>query len=326
MRRGHWKQGGSVTAALLGSACLLLLAAPSPGLSRNGFDLDGARVPAKEILAGGPPKDGIKSVDAPDFVAAEEASWVAADNPVLGVAVGEEAHVYPVHVIEYHQVVNDRFGGAAGKPVLVTLDPLAGTPRAFARTVAGRTLSFGVSGLVYNDNFLLYDHETQSLWLQFSGEALAGPLVGKHLTPMTIRQETLGGWLTRFPRSRVLVRPMPHKIDYRYSPFSRYIVEDSALFPLKAEDTRFHKKEMVLGVVVDGHSRAYLGSIATAAGGQVEDVFRGKKIRFVYDSPNAVFTFDVPDGVHVCEAYWLAWKAFHPDTDVWEPASAAGSR
>jgi len=304
----------------------LLLGGPSAALSRGGFKLDGARVPPEEILAGGPGKDGIKSVDAPEFVAPEEASWVVPKNPVLGVAVGEEAHVYPIHLIEYHQVVNDHFGKDKGVPVVVTYDPLAGTPRAWKSRVDGRALSFGVSGLLYNDNFLLYDRETGSLWLQLTGEALAGPLAGKHLAPVTIRQETLTGWLARFPRSRVLVRPMPKQIDYRYSPFSDYILANSTPFPVKAKDTRFHMKEMVLGVVVDGQARAYLGSIATAAGGQVEDVFRGKKIRFVYDSPDAVFSWDVPDGVHVCEAYWLAWKAFHPDTDVWRPASAAGSR
>ena len=98
----------------------------------------------------------------------------------------------------------------------------------------GRTLHFGVSGLIHNHNFLLYDRETESLWQQFTGEALSGPLAGKRLDPVEIRQETLAGWLTRHPRSRVLVRPLPRRIDYRYSPFTRYIVEDRAIFPVAA--------------------------------------------------------------------------------------------
>lgn len=55
---------------------------------KNGFDLAGARVPAEEILAGGPSRDGIHSVDAPEFVPPSEATWVLPVNPVLGVAVG----------------------------------------------------------------------------------------------------------------------------------------------------------------------------------------------------------------------------------------------
>jgi hypothetical protein len=284
---------------------------------KNGFDLAGARVPAEEILAGGPSRDGIRSVDAPEFVPPAEATWVLPVNPVLGVAVGEDAHAYPVHLIERHQVVNDVLGD---EPVVVTYDPLAGVPRAFRRRVGDRVLELGVSGLVYNHNFLLYDRETGSLWVQFTGEAIAGPLAGRTLDRLRIRQEPLAAWLARQPRSQVLVRPMPRRIDYRYSPFLTYIVKDELLFPVKARDDRFHAKEVVLGVSHGGVSRAYLGSIVTAAGGRVSDELHGRPIRLVYDTNEAVFQYDVPEDVEVTEAYWLAWKAFHPDTQVWRPA------
>jgi len=311
-----------------GWAPLLLLAlasgwaVPGAATERNGFPLDGARVPVGEIVEGGPPRDGIPAVDEPHWSPPEQAHWVAAPNPVLGVALREEAHTYPEHLIERHQVVNDRIGG---QKVVVTYDPLAGAPRAYRSTVKGRTLHFGVAGLIFNHSFLLYDHETESLWVQFTGEAIAGPLAGARLTPLRIRRETFASWLTRYPRASVLDRPMPRKIDYRHSPFIRYITEDRAIFPVRAEDHRFHQKEMVLGVVVNGRARAYLGSLATAAGGSVEDEFQGRKIRLIYETNSATFRYDVPDDVEVAEAYWLAWKAFHPDTEVWhDPGS--GSR
>jgi hypothetical protein len=311
-----------VRGALL-AALLAALAAPAPAeepLERNGFALGGLRVPAADVVAGGPRRDGIRSVDAPEFAPVAEARWVAPDNPVLGVASGEVARVYPVHVIERHQVVNDVLDE---RPLVVSYDPLAGAPRAHDRRVEGRTLEFGVSGLVYNHSFLLYDRETESLWVQFTGEAIAGPLAGRRLAPVRVRQETLGAWLERHPDSRVLRLPAPGRIDYRHSPFEAYLVEDRPLFPVQARDERFHAKELVLGVVVDGHARAYLGSIATAAGGRVEDEFRGRRIRFLYDTNLAVFRWDVPDDVAVAEAYWLAWKAFHPDTEVWRPPAPA---
>jgi hypothetical protein len=278
-------------------------------------------VPAAEIIAGGPKRDGIKSVDEPGFAAPEAASWVAPQNPVLGVSVGDAAHTYPVHIMDYHQIVNDDVGGT---PVLVTYDPLAGVPRAFDARVDGRRLEFGVSGLLHNHNFLLYDRETESLWLQFTGEALAGPLAGKRLTPLPIRQERLSTWLSRHPSTRVLERPFPQRIDYRYTPFKAYIVDDKTLFPVKAQDTSYHAKEMVCGVVVNGKARAYLGSLVTAAGGEVEDEVAGHKIHVAYDPDEAVFMWDVPEGVEVVESYWLAWKAFHPDTSVWSGGASAG--
>jgi hypothetical protein len=281
--------------------------------------LDGARVPPGEIIDGGPGRDGIKSVDEPRFVAPDAATWVAPPNPVLGVALGGEAHAYPVHVMDYHQVVNDAFDG---KGVVVTYDPLAGAPRAFDARVDGRTLHFGVSGLLWNHNVLLYDRETSSLWLQFTGEALAGPLAGKRLAPLRIRQERWSTWRSRQPDTRVLERPFPKHIDYRYTPFKAYIIQDSTLFPVKAKDARFHAKEVVCGVVVDGKARAYLGSRVTAAGGEVVDDVAGRKVQIAYDTEEAVFMWEVPDGVEVAEAYWLAWKAFHPDTSVWSPPGA----
>ena len=280
----------------------------------NGFDVDGATIPREAIVAGGPGRDGIRSVDAPEFASPEEATWVAADTPVLGVEAGGEARIYPVHLLEYHQIVNDVLGGV---PVAITYDPLSAVPLAFRRTVAGRTLTFGVSGLLYNSNFLMYDRETESLWSQFTGAAIAGPLVGKTLERIRVRQETRAAWLAAHPGSQVLARPDRVRIDYRYSPFSAYMIVDAIPFPVNAEDRRYHAKDLVVGARVNGKTRAYLDSLVRKAGGSIEDEFEGRAIRVRYDPKAAVFTWDAPDDVEITEAYWFAWKAFHPETQIW---------
>lgn len=298
---------------------------PSPdrqsGPPLNGFVLGSPIVPPDKILAGGPPRDGIRSVDQPSLVPAAAASWVRGSDPVLGVAVGEESHAYPVHVIERHQVVNDVIGGV---PVVVSYDPLSGTPFAHRRDLEGETLQFGVSGLIYNCNFLMYDRATNSLWSQVRGEAVAGKRVGRKLARLRVRQESLDEWRARFPDTRVLARPDPQRIDYRYSPYTTYWQSESIPFPVEATDPRFHPKEVVLGLHVNGRSRAYLGSLVTAAGGSVEDRFEGHEIRILYRSEDALFTWDVPEAVQVSDSYWFSWKAFHPDTEVWR-SSEAGS-
>jgi hypothetical protein len=79
-------------------------------------------------------------------------------------------------------------------------------------------------------------------------------------------------------------------------------------------------------VIVGGRPRAYLGSLVTRAGGQVEDEFGGKKIEFSYSSDDGIFSYEVAEGVEVTEAYWFAWKAFHPDTEIWnEPGESSGT-
>jgi hypothetical protein len=278
-----------------------------------GFELEKVTVPAESIVPGGPGRDGIKAVDAPEFRPVEEATWVQADTPVLGVSVDGVSRAYPVHLLEYHQIVNDTVNEV---PIAVTYDPLTATPRVFRRKVEGRVLTLGVSGLLYNSGFLMYDRETESLWSQFRGVAVSGSLSGVRLPRIRVVQVTVESWLREHPDTQVLVRPEKYRIDYRVSPFTTYMVRDSIPFPVAARDDRYHPKRLVVGLVADGASGAILDSAVTKAGGSVEHDFQGRVVRVRYDPNAAVFTWEAPDDVEVTEGYWFAWKAFHPDTQV----------
>ena len=302
------------------SVVLPALAEESAG--PNGFSLEKAVVPPDSIRGGGPARDHIRSVDAPTFVSPAEAPWSPPGAPVLGVVLGGVARAYPVHLMEYHQVVNDVVGGT---PVAVSFDPLTSIPRAWKREVDGQVLDFGVSGLLHETQYLLYDRQTESLWAHYTGRAVAGPLAGKQLEAVPIRQEPMGAWAQRHTGTQVLERPEPKKIDYRHSPYEVYWVSESFPFQVESRDDRYHAKEVVLGVAVGGKHRAYLGSILTREGGRIVDELEGRKIRVAYDSDSATFQWQVPDDVSVTDSYWFAWKAFHPDTDIWndqQPAPA----
>ena len=105
----------------------------------------------------------------------------------------------------------------------------------------------------------------------------------------------------------------------RVSPYRAYWVDETLHLPLAARDDRYHPKELVLGVVAGGTARAYLGSQLTAAGGRIADEIAGHRIRIAYDSDTGVMQYEAPDEVQAIEAYWFAWKAFHPDTQLWHP-------
>lgn len=293
----------------------------------NGFEISRHRVPREEIVPGGPMRDAIRAVREPRFADADTArreGWIRDDLPVVGVVHGGEARAYPVFMMEWHQIVNDRIGD---EPVAVTFGPLAGTPRVYRRDVAGRELHFGVSGLVYNANFLMYDRETESLWSQFRGDAISGRYSGHELASLPVRQETFGAWRARHPETQVLRPPEEERIAYApdSSQYEPYWIDDKPPFPVAAEDRRFHAKEMILGVEVDGERRAYLGSLVARAGGSAEDRIAGHPIRVTYSPADRVFRYEIPDGVEVTEAYWFAWKAFHPDTGVWnDPGRVPG--
>jgi hypothetical protein len=301
-------------------ATLLLSAGLAEAESLGGFDLANLSVDRAQLVAGGPGRDGIKTVDAPEFSHIGEAAWIGRDTEVLGVEVEGEARAYPLRVLEYHQIVNDVVGGV---PIAVTYDPLAGTPIAYRRQQGDETLVFGVSGLLYNHNFLLFDRQTDSLWSQFLGLAVAGPLAGKRLARVPVRQEPAGVWIARHMESLFLRPPFAEKVSYQISPYASYWVEDKTLFPLAAKDPAYHAKELVFGVRVGDVARAYIGSILTREGGEADQQIDGKRVRVSYQSETGTFQWRVDEGVEVTEAYWLAWKAFHPSTEVWRAKAAA---
>ena len=191
---------------------------------------------------------------------------------------------------------------------------------AFDRRLEKRTLDFGISGLLYQSHCLLYDRQTESLWLPIQGMAISGPLAGRRLIRLPLRKEPMATWFENHPETGVLERPMLKQIDYRFSPFSAYWASTEIPYPVDGLDSRFHPKEIVLGVEYPGGSRAYLGSTLTSAGGRVVDEVDGKRVRVSYDSETATFTHELPDGLEATEAYWFVWKAFHPDTTVWQGA------
>ncbi|MBS1104581.1 MAG: hypothetical protein H6Q91_83 [Deltaproteobacteria bacterium] len=288
-----------------------------------GFKITRQLVDRAKIIAGGPGRDGIHAVDAPSFAGPEAADAIAPETPVIGVSIGGDARAYPIPILEYHQIVNDTVGGV---PVAVSYDPLTGAPLAWKRSVGGRTLRFGVSGLVYNSGFLLYDHETESLWSQFNGRAIAGALAGKTLEPLPLRQENFASWLAREAKTKILIPPEPNHYDYNQSAYATYVEEDGGAFPVEARDRRFHAKELMVGVAANGKARAYLASLVTANGGHAEDDLDGKQIVVRYDKERGVFEYEAPAGVTVTESYWFAWKAFHPETTIWKDPGAVKGR
>lgn len=185
---------------LISLAMILGFSLPAVSVELNGFQLDGASVPVAEVHRGGPPRDGIPALDHPIFIPASKAKFLRDDDFVLGVAIGDFVRAYPISILNWHEVVNDHFGTEA---VAVTFCPLCGTGMAFSARVDGRELSFGVSGLLYNSDVLLYDRQSKSLWSQILAEAVAGPMKGHKLEFLPTAHTSWLQWRTRHPLTEV---------------------------------------------------------------------------------------------------------------------------
>ena len=257
---------------------------------RNGFVLEPASIPAAEILAGGPPRDGIPALDHPATLPVAQADW-RNDERVLGVVAGGEARAYPVAILNWHELVNDTLGG---EPILVSFCPLCGTGLVFDRRVAGKARRFGVSGLLYRSDLLMYDRDTESLWSQISAHAVTGPLIGKRLRLLRGRMDEWGRWRRDHPETTVLSRETGHGRDYDRSPYGGYAKSSKVMFPV-AVDRRYHPKMPTLGLRIPGEgSRAYPASELARARGSVEEHFLGRTVRISYDSDRQTFDVDAP--------------------------------
>jgi hypothetical protein len=316
-----WRRGVWIAAVGLLSAALSSHAVAQAEKTLNGFALEPSEVPAAEILAGGPPRDGIPTLDHPAAVAASRSDW-ADDDVVLGVVAGGEARAYPVAILDWHELVNDTLGG---EPILVSFCPLCGTGMVFGRRVAGAERRFGVSGLVYRSNLLMYDRESESLWSQLSAEAVTGPLHGQRLRLLRSKMDEWGRWRRAHPETTVLSRRTGYRRDYDHSPYLGYAHSRELAFPVPI-DRRFHPKMPTLGLRIPGEgARAYPASELVRGGGSVEERFLGRSVRVAYDPDRQLFDVSAPPEVEVVEGFWFAWAAFHPQTSVYT-AGEAGPR
>lgn len=304
-------------ARLIIAMAFALSACGAPAQSTNGFDLQGALVPVREIKHGGPPRDGIPALDQPDLMSAEDAAYLALDDRVLGVSVAGEARAYPIRILNYHEIVNDEI---AGEAVVVTYCPLCGSGMAFRSTVGGSRFDFGVSGLLYNSDVLLYDRQTESLWSQIMQKSVTGSMKGTALDAVVLSHTTWRDWRERHPQTRVLSNRTGYRRNYEVNPYPNYNRSSRLYFTVANEDRRYARKALVLGIEIDGAFKAYPFEELDKGPHQFSDSFGARRFEVVYDKENDTARIIDDAGVEVPTliAFWFAWYAFHPDTAVYE--------
>lgn len=273
-----------------------------------------------KLISGGPPKDGIPSIDAPEYISAGEAnSWLRDKAIVQGLDIAGEQIAFPKGILAWHEIVNTVI---AGIPLAVTYCPLCGTFISFERMVlaSGReqVIEFGVSGLLYNSDLVMYDRLTESLWAQITGEAIVGDLMGQELIMVTNQVLSWQDWRDAYPGTRVLSRHTGYARNYDVFPYGNYEKRRRIIFPVENRDPRLFEKEMIYGIEVDGQYKAYPQKSIMDAN-EITDIVAGRSIRVIYK--NGIVTFkDESTGRELVPviAFWFAWAAFYPQTELYQ--------
>ncbi|MFK5979782.1 MAG: DUF3179 domain-containing protein [Rhizobiaceae bacterium] len=193
---------------------------PNPAPRENWkTDFSKTSIKFSEVMSGGPPKDGIPSIDDPKFVAIGEASQFSDREPVIGLEINGDARAYPLSVLMWHEIANDIVGGTA---VTVTYCPLCNAAIVFDATIEGKRHTFGTTGRLRNSDLLMYDRVKESWWQQFSGEAVIGDYLGKLLRIVPSRLESFANFKKRFPNGKVLVPDNAGARNYGQNPYVSY--------------------------------------------------------------------------------------------------------
>lgn len=220
------------------------------------METDGVKhiIPLDKIKGGGPPKDGIPSIDNPVFANIQEANFMSDSDTVIGLEINGEAKAYPLFILVWHEIVNDKVGGM---PVSVTYCPLCYTNQVFERIIDGQEVEFGTSGKLYNSNLLMYDRLTESYWSQALGMAVKGELSGYQLNLIPFDVITWGDWKLLHPDTTVMTTDTGYIRSYATDPYGNYYTEPRIMFPVEHSDDRLHPKEIILGFNQDGIYKAY---------------------------------------------------------------------
>ncbi len=292
------------------------------------------------MMSGGPGKDGIPSIDRPEFWTVREANKFLDDEDVVfGVFHKGVARAYPQRILVWHEIVNDTVGG---KPLSITYCPLTATAIGFER---GST-ELGVSGNLINSNMVMYDRETDSLWPQIAAVSIDGVYQGNSLAEHRVFWTSWARWKQRYPDTQVLSDQTGHIRNYRrdpyggYNPLKGYYLENSpTMFPVMHQSNDLAQKSTILGfrtansavaikmqtLRIEKIVQVSLGDVVCIIiydqGLDTGWVYQAdkkldieiSKIPFEKTGPNAEALNNLST-VNAFKAMWFAWKAYYPET------------
>ncbi len=233
----------------------------------------------------------------PIFISQEEATqWLKEDEPVIAFTANGEAKAYPLQILTWHEIVNDTVGGqpvavtfcplcnsalAFDRRIPLTsqteqevtslnsaaqfMDLPADFLEAYAlqegsdtAVQSGLEVSFGVSGMLYNSNMLMFDTHTSTLYSQLLGTGSVGTLSNTNLLRLPAQIVSFAEFRAAFPDAPVLSRDTGFSRRYGSNPYVGYDDIGSPAFLFNGiTDGRLSAKERIVSVEILSESAAY---------------------------------------------------------------------
>ncbi|MGH2759768.1 MAG: DUF3179 domain-containing (seleno)protein [Actinomycetota bacterium] len=278
-----------------------------------------AEIDWRHVTWGGVLRDAISALVDPPVVDGRDGAWLPDDDIVFAVEIGSQTRAYPKRVMETHELVNDSIGG---RRIALSYCTLCGSVVAnFVDDVKGRALELRTSGLLRRSNKLMYDVQTESLFDQFSGKAVTGPMreAGVTLDRAPVSIARWGEWRRAHPETTITAEEIGGRA-YGPDPLEGRDAQ-GPIFPVGHIDGRLPRMTEVYGVVTPE---------GTAVAFPMEEAHRwlrtGKKIAAfgvelrLRAGGLAARSDRSPESLIGQRAFWFAWSQFHPRSMIWHPA------
>ena len=197
-------------------------------------------------------KDCIPSLEFPEKseINGEYLEYLKNDDLIVGVWDGDNYVAYPHPILNWHEVVNEN-------GYCISFCPITGSAVHFVSEG-----EFGVSGLLFNSNLIMYDRDTDSYWEQMMLKSVAGNLKGTTLELLPMLETTWGNWKKLFPDTKVLnsntdLAEKFSGFDYGNEKISDQKVDAGYIpIPISQRDNRLPLRERILTIIDDENAAA----------------------------------------------------------------------
>ncbi|MFV1999434.1 MAG: DUF3179 domain-containing protein [Acidimicrobiia bacterium] len=225
-----------------------------------------------QVISGGPPPDGIPSIDAPQFLTvADYLDILPANEPVVALEINGDARAYPVRALVWHEIVNDTVGGV---PVAVTYCPLCNSAATYERRINGAETTFGTSGRLFASALVMYDRATESLWTHYNGLAVIGMLTGAELVEFPSPLLAWEDFRNAYPTGKVLDwTKTGYDRDYGRNPYTGYDDPTKEPFAFRGSvDDRAAAMQRIVGIRLGGEAAAYALDFISGGPGKATNI------------------------------------------------------
>jgi hypothetical protein len=232
-----------------------------------------------------------ESLSDPKIIPAAQLNELDDDEEVLGLTLDGRSRAYPARFIAWHHIVNDTLGSHF---VALTYCSVCNSGVAYDPVFGGKRHLFDVFGL-YRGVMAMVDPSTNTIWSHLTGEALLGPDKGKSLTALPVINTSWGEWKHLHPDTTTPSWDTAYRRYYLARVVSGRDYLPAMFLPTLEglRDARLTPSALVLGVQVEGQTRAYpLDVLAKSVGVVQETVGTTPLVAFYTRAPKTAAAFD----------------------------------